>query len=79
MSTRSREKRREGEERTEQRRDAVEEKTKQGRRRERLGRGKLNEPAFVSYVLDEVASLRDETYQEVKNVLYNNSKKLFNI
>lgn len=42
-------------------------------------RGKLNEPAFVSYVLDEVASLRKETYQEVKSKIYENSKRLFKI
>ncbi len=40
-------------------------------------RGKRNEPAYLTHILDEIISLRDEDAELVEKTIYNNSFKLF--
>lgn len=42
-------------------------------------RGKLNEPALITYVVDELAKLKNLEYQDVANFTAENAKKLFGI
>ena len=38
-----------------------------------------NEPMYVKYIFDKVCELRDEDDEIIKNTLYQNSKRVFNI
>lgn len=40
-------------------------------------RGKRNEPAYLTFILEEIASLRDEQIEKVEATIYNNSLRLF--
>jgi len=40
-------------------------------------RGKRNEPAFVQYVVAEIAKLREMNLDQVLEIMYNNAKRLF--
>ncbi len=40
-------------------------------------RGKRNEPAYLTYILEEIANLRNEDIEKVGAVIYNNSLQLF--
>lgn len=42
-------------------------------------RGKRNEPAYVKYVAEEIASLRDISYEELADATTANAKKLFRL
>lgn len=42
-------------------------------------RGKLNEPALITHVVDELAKIKNLEYQEVASITANNAKKLFGI
>jgi len=42
-------------------------------------RGKRNEPAFVSYVAEQIAHLRQMSVEEVIQVTTKNAKRVFNI
>lgn len=42
-------------------------------------RGQRNEPAHVKLVAEEIAQLRNSTYQEIANITTKNAEKLFNI
>lgn len=40
-------------------------------------RGKRNEPAYLTYILEQIASIREEEVQTVATTIYENSVKLF--
>lgn len=40
-------------------------------------RGKRNEPAYLTFILEEIASLRGEEVEKVGETIYNNSLRLF--
>ncbi len=40
-------------------------------------RGKRNEPAYLTYILEEIALVRDEQIEKVGEAIYNNSLRLF--
>lgn len=40
-------------------------------------RGKRNEPAYLTFILEEIASLRNEPVEKVGETIYNNSLRLF--
>ncbi len=40
-------------------------------------RGKRNEPAYLSFILNEIISLREEDAKTVEETIYNNSFQLF--
>lgn len=40
-------------------------------------RGKRNEPAYLTFILDEIISLREEDAKTVEETIYNNSFQLF--
>lgn len=40
-------------------------------------RGKRNEPAYLTFILEEIASLRGEQVEKVGETIYNNSLQLF--
>lgn len=42
-------------------------------------RGKINYPYYLSYVIEEIAKLRDMDIDEVEKITFENGKKLFNI
>ena len=42
-------------------------------------RGKENKPAYVYYVLEEIAKLKQMDFNELSEVVYNNSTKVFHI
>ena len=42
-------------------------------------RGKRNEPAYVHYVAQEIADLREMTYEKLTEVTFDNACKLFNL
>ena len=42
-------------------------------------RGKENQPAYIKYVAEEIASLREITQEEVAQVTTENAKTVFNI
>ena len=42
-------------------------------------RGKRNEPSFIEYIAKEIASLREISINEIKEITYQNGKKFFNI
>ncbi|MDY4788006.1 MAG: TatD family hydrolase [Bacilli bacterium] len=42
-------------------------------------RGQVNEPSYVRFVLDEIASIREMDKDELSKILYNNSLAFFNI
>lgn len=42
-------------------------------------RGKRNEPSYVKYVAEEIAKLKDLTYEEIAKVTSKNGKKIFGI
>lgn len=42
-------------------------------------RGKENQPAYVKYVAEEIAKLKEISYEEVKNVTTSNAERIFNL
>lgn len=42
-------------------------------------RGKLNKPAYLTYVIDEMARIKDMSYEDIKVILEQNTKDLFGI
>lgn len=40
-------------------------------------RGKRNEPAYLTYILEQICELRDESKEEIEKTIYNNSFELF--
>lgn len=42
-------------------------------------RGKRNEPAYVKYVAQEIAQLKNKDIEEIATITYNNAKRLFQI
>ena len=42
-------------------------------------RGKRNEPSYVIYVAQELAKIKNLTYEEIKKITYNNAMKVFNL
>lgn len=40
-------------------------------------RGKRNEPAYLVYILDQIAAIRNEQKEKVAETIYNNSLRLF--
>lgn len=42
-------------------------------------RGKLNEPALITHVVDELAKLKNYEYQEVAKITSDNARKVFGI
>ena len=42
-------------------------------------RGKRNEPAYVKYVVEEIAKIRGESIDDVEGCLEANAKKLFRL
>ncbi|MGM0855390.1 MAG: TatD family hydrolase [Bacillota bacterium] len=42
-------------------------------------RGKRNEPAYVKLVAEQIADLKEVSFEEVENITTENAKKLFNI
>ena len=38
-----------------------------------------NEPSFIKYILEKIIELRDEDPEEIRKVIFENSKKVFNI
>jgi TatD DNase family protein len=42
-------------------------------------RGKLNEPALITHVVDELAKIKNYEYQEVANITSANARKVFGI
>ena len=42
-------------------------------------RGKENKPAYVSYVVNEIASLKNLSFKEVADATYKNAKKVFHL
>lgn len=42
-------------------------------------RGKENQPAYVKYVAEEIAKLRDTTYEEIAQVTSQNAERVFGI
>ena len=41
-------------------------------------RGKLNTPAYLKYIAQEIANLRNTTIDEIKNITTQNAKRIFN-
>ena len=42
-------------------------------------RGTENQPAYVKYVAEEIAKLKEISYEEVKNVTTSNAERIFNL
>ena len=42
-------------------------------------RGKTNHPSYVIYVAEELAKLKEKTYEEICDITYNNSLKVLNL
>ena len=42
-------------------------------------RGTENQPAYVKYVAEEIAKLKEMSYEEVKNVTTSNAERIFNL
>ena len=42
-------------------------------------RGKENKPAYVKYVAEEIAKLRNMTYEEIVNITTTNAEEFFGI
>ncbi len=42
-------------------------------------RGKENQPAFVKYVAQEIANLRETTFEEIDNATTNNAREVFGL
>lgn len=42
-------------------------------------RGKLNQPAYTKYVVEEIAKIKDLPIEKVEEILEENTKRLFNI
>ena len=42
-------------------------------------RGKRNEPSFIEYIANEIASLRNMSSEEIIEITYQNGKRFFNI
>ena len=42
-------------------------------------RGKINHPSYVIYVAEELAKLKEKTYEEICDITYNNSLKVLNL
>ncbi len=42
-------------------------------------RGERNEPKYLKYILEQINDLRDESIEEIKYIVYNNSIKLFQV
>lgn len=40
-------------------------------------RGKRNEPAYLTFILEQIATLRDEDIEKIEESIYNNSLRLF--
>ena len=42
-------------------------------------RGKINHPSYVVYVAQELAKIKNMSYDEICDITYNNSLKVFNL
>lgn len=42
-------------------------------------RGKRNEPAYVKYVAQQIAQLKNQNFKDIATITYNNAKRLFRI
>ena len=42
-------------------------------------RGKTNQPAYVKYVAEEIAKLRDTSFEEIDRITTQNAERVFNI
>jgi TatD DNase family protein len=42
-------------------------------------RGKRNEPAFLIYILEKIAKEKSISVEQVAEITYNNTKKLFGL
>ena len=42
-------------------------------------RGKTNQPAYVKYVAEEIAKLRDTSFDEIDKITTQNAERVFNI
>ena len=42
-------------------------------------RGKTNQPAYVKYVAEEIASIRGISFEEVDEITTQNAKKVFSL
>ena len=42
-------------------------------------RGQKNHPKYITYVAKELANLKELSYEEISNITYNNSLKVFNL